>query len=68
MSTFQRVWLRAQLQIAPRKRRRLAVAVWAEHSEILEAPVILYAIDVVDMNRQRASSPFVNAAAIAALG
>jgi len=44
------------------------VAVWAKHSEILLAPIILYAVDVVDVNRQRASSPFVNAAAIAALG
>jgi hypothetical protein len=34
----------------PTVRRRLAVAVWAEHSEIFEAVVAPHPVDVIDLN------------------
>jgi len=50
------------MPVAPRIRRRLAVAVWAEEFEVFETVIETVAVDVVERHRQRAPTPFAQAA------
>jgi hypothetical protein len=41
------------------------MTVWAEHAKVLQAVVIVHAIAVIDLNCERASPPFSEAAFLA---
>jgi len=47
------------------ERRRLAMAIRAEHSQVREAPIIINAIDMVDVNNEWLAAPLSNATSAA---
>ena len=44
------------------------MAVWAQHAQIFDAIVVLYAVDVIEVHCEGAFSPFRNAAGVASIG
>ena len=45
----------------------MTVAVWAEHAKVLKPMVISHAVDVVDVNIQRAPPPLADTAFLASI-
>jgi hypothetical protein len=48
--------------VPTRERLGLTVAVWAEKPQVLDAIIIAYTIDVIDLHAERLAAPRVDAA------
>jgi hypothetical protein len=55
------------VNVATRKCRRLAVAIRAQHPQVLPAVIVFYSVDMIEMYIERLTAPIAKAAQLTAV-